>query len=299
MSVRGLSEGRLSLRESLRIFLVLQKQSSYHFEDLAYRYSKARPNCYQFSKRQEATCGNFVKAFVSLFISEREISRNVLGSLIDGSALNQYYNHSNLMLHDLLHESPFVPKNFKGQFSIASQSFSKFQASSSQSLLATQLLLCESDVKLPRVFLVSMSWVMTAKEPNIGDHKFVLIKHTNDNFQLVQNYRADPSLNRKAMNLRDWQKSQHPYSPRGGFDRKSMQLFLEDLLAFSSAGPGGFCTKLHASLFGVKLIDRNAGLRSYWPSVSFSELTDDCIHGSGHRCMANQLELDYTLLGKL
>eukprot|EP01035_Chromulina_nebulosa_P033571 gene33571-44959_t len=192
------TEARTSLRESLRIFAILQ-QSKHNFEELCYRYAERQKNqenisIYPFTQRvKDASCGNFVKAFVSLFIEKKEITRLSLNEIIDGSALRQLSNHPNLVLHSILHSEPsYLPHRWKDLFTDISCRLSKWQANSGHSTLANQLLLVEKEQHLPRIFLVSMSWVSILlphlqPEPQsypIGDHKYVLIKHNNDCFQL-------------------------------------------------------------------------------------------------------------------
>jgi hypothetical protein len=211
---------------------------------------------------------------------------------------------------------------------------SKWQANSGHSALTTQLLLVEEEQHLPRVFLVSMSWVsillphLQPQPPSlplsypIGDHKYVLIKHNNDCFQLVQNYISNSGdcdstafgTERKALTLRAWQESLHPYSSPEGFNKAGMQSFLYILGRFSCGGATGFSTSEHEEMFGVRLDECSAnqnhhrkeveqenkgkeanGVLPYWPSVSFRELDDDCIQGSGSRCMAEQLLIDCAL----
>ena len=95
-------------RTSLRIFAILQ-QSKHNFEDLCYRYAERQKkqeniSIYPFTQRvKDASCGNFVKAFVSLFIEKKEITRLSLNEIIDGSALRQLSNHPNLVLHSILY----------------------------------------------------------------------------------------------------------------------------------------------------------------------------------------------------
>ena len=301
------TEARMSLRESVRIFSILQN-SSHNFEDLCYRYSAKHEDMYKFSRDiSSATCGNFVRAFVSLFIRKNEINRVSLNKLIDGSALQQYYNHTNLVMYSFRHESKYLPAACNSIFSDVSDAFSKWQASYASKQLSTQLLLFEECEYFPRIFIVSMSWVLinhpcqACSSASIKDHKFVIIKHNNDSFQLVQNYISDYNMagkNRNAMSLRSWQDSQHRYSSRSGFDKAAMLSFLDSLGCFAVSGETGFCATKHEEMFGVKLLESNeydAFPLQYWPSISFMEIDDDCVVGFGSRCMAEQLLIDCKL----
>lgn len=334
------TEARTSLRESLRIFAILQ-QSKHNFEDLCYRYAERQKkqeniNIYPFTQHiKDTSCGNFIKAFVSLFVAKKEINRLSLNEIIDGSALRQLSNHPNLVLHSILYgdEPSYLAHRWKDLFTDISCRLSKWQASSGHSALTAQLLLVEEEQHLPRVFLVSMSWVsilLPQLQPSppslplsypIGDHKYVLIKHTNDCFQLVQNYISNSSdcdssafatmlgtlpTRRNALTLRAWQDSRHSFSSPQGFNKQTMQSFLSFLGRFSRGGEAGFSTSEHEEMFGVRLDECSSskeigegeeadGTLPYWPSVSFRELDDDCIQGSGSRCMAEQLLIDCAL----
>ena len=287
------TEARISLRESVRIFCLLQS-SPYNFEDLCHGYSKSRPDVFQFTRLlRDATCGNFIRGFTSLFLPRNEITRGSLSELIDGSALTQYANHSNLIL---LGMRDSVPDKILTSFSSSSHAFTKWQSCRSHSQLSSRLMACDADEDLPRVFLLSLSWALTLKtdsligESSIGDHKAVMIKHSNENFQLVQNYICDGG--REAMTLRDWQSSNHPYASKRGFGRGLMSQWLCHLFAFTGdEGNKGFSAKGHMELFGTHLPSLEA--LAYWPSFSFKEIDDDCIRGSGSRCMAVQLEQDF------
>lgn len=279
----------MSMRESVRMFCLLQS-SPHNFEDLCHGYSKSRPDVFQFTRLlRDATCGNFIRGFTSLFLPRNEITRGSLSELIDGTALTQYANHSNLILLDLRDS---VPEKFLSSFSSSSHAFTKWQSSRSQSQLSSRLMASDADEHLPRVFLLSMSWALIGVN-SIGDHKAVVIKHTNDSFQLVQNYICDGEVGgREAMTLRDWQSSNHPYASKLGFGRGLMSQWLCHLLAFTGdEGNRGFSANRHQDLFGTHLPFNEA--LAYWPSFSFKEIDDDCIRGHGSRCMAVQLEKDY------
>lgn len=301
------TEARASVRESLRIARLLQT-SPHAFEALCFRFAASRPGVFQFaaSGKDKETCGNFVKCFTSLFLPEKEITRVGLDAIIDGSAIKQLASHPNLLLHSWVHEAPYhyLPASSRGSLSTASGLVAQLQASSSSSLLSAQLLRHDEDAELPRVFLVSCSWVhlqkhMPTPPTDPFDHKFVLCKHSNDNFQLLQNYIRSSGGSRDALSLRAWQASRHPFCSIDGFNRADLGDFLGLLASFASGGNGAaFCASNHESLFGVRLgAGRGEGgdRTEFWPSLSYTELGDEHIRGSGSRCMANQLELDCRL----
>lgn len=143
---------------------------------------------------------------------------------------------------------------------------------------------------------------MPSPETEPHDHKFVIVKHSNDNFQLLQNYiRGSDSSggSREALSLRAWQASRHPFSSLDGFGRPEVGDFLALLASFADGGSGAaFCPKTHEDMFGVRLNvgKGDGGERSeYWPSLSYTELGEEHIKGSGSRCMAHQLEEDCRL----
>ena len=290
------TEARASLRESLRVFAVLAK-SPHRLEDLAHRYSLARPGVFPFADSDSATCGNFVRVFASLFLQEAEIRRTSLSLLIDGSAAAQYRNHANLVCHRVLHDAKWLPESWKPHFSSASHSLSTWQSLASHSRLKVALMSHDQDQDLPRIFLVSMSWVGSVAASTIGDHKCALIKHTNDNYQLVQGYCGSPSSGREALFLRQWQQSKHPYSDPLGFSKLRMSGFLLSLGAFAHADAGFDHRRGHHDMFGVDLVLGHCQEQQgdYWPSLSYQEIDDDCIRGSGSRDMAHQLEIDAAL----
>jgi hypothetical protein len=133
-----------------------------------------------------------------------------------------------------------------------------------------------------------MSWAnpSLSTSSSWGDHKFVLIKHGNEHYQLVQNYQGTAA--REVLNLLAWQASGHEYSSKLGFSKAAMVRFLSSLDLFAQA-QGPFSASVHADLFGVR-VNPGPGGSVYWPSMSHQELDDDSIHGSGSRCMANALE---------
>lgn len=298
--IRACTEARTSIRESLRIFRILQ-ESPHNFEQLCFAYStkSINSNTFQFASPNDASCGNFIKCFTALFLRKKDINRHILNSVIDGSAIQQYWNHSNLVMHSILLELSLMPEKWKwGILSGNADRISKYQARSSLNSLSDQLLITDDKENLPRVFLMSMSWVFVEKvngtsklkshDKPIGDHKFAVIKHDNDCFQMIQNYICDLTLQnpRPSLSLRDWQASGNPFSPAVGFSKAQMVLFLGHLGGFASDNK--FSSVTHEAMFGVH-VENGEG---YWPSFSFRELDDDCIRGFGSRCMANELLID-------
>ena len=124
---------------------------------------------------------------------------------------------------------------------------------------------------------------------DIKDHKFTIIKHSNENYQIVQGYITQNSKN-KGFGNSDWQKMvDNKYSSCDGFDKESMTTFLTTLGTFVD-NKTVFSTIDHYNMFGMRLEESNGC--DYWPSLSYSELVDSCIIGCGDRCVANAVE-DY------
>eukprot|EP01038_Epipyxis_sp_PR26KG_P017230 gene17230-23751_t len=226
------TEGRSSLRESLKIFLKLQDKisPSQQFEDLCHQYSfkhAKNSSMYQFPKSEQTSCGNFLKCFTSLFVKKSKITRNSLNNIIDGGILSQYYNHMNILLYNnkesyekwkfwsIMVQSLSSKKiiylqdislSFDNHYCSSSHSISTWKSKQGYLNLSTELLNNDVDELLPRIFLCSITWVFPTPSNNnnnsdaINDHKFVIIKHNNDNYQIVQNYIADDSSNNHNKN---------------------------------------------------------------------------------------------------
>lgn len=265
------TEARSSIRESLLIFNRIRGRE---IEALAHDYSLRNKSSYTFTK--ESSCGNFLKIFTGLFISRREVTRTGLESIIDGSALFQYTAHPNISLHSLL--SP----ESHALYSKLSQLISNFSSTRGHKLLSAEIMQYDDSRQLPRIFLVSVTWAFPTA--HIKDHKFVIIKHSNQHFSISQNYIAGQA--RLEQRLEDWYVDTNTiFSSREGFDKGTMENFLSRLFSFASSQKFSSVNNFH--MFGV-LHTRGDG-ETYWPSVSHREIHDSVIFGYGHRCMANDL----------
>lgn len=139
----------------------------------------------------------------------------------------------------------------------------------------------------------------SGSKTHIKDHKFTIIKHANDHFQLVQGYIAQdnssfakyvkgvhPGVHSEGFGLASWQRyGNSVYNNRDGFSRFQMREFLSLLDNF--VGNERFDGNAHETMFGVLPQHQYR----YWPSFSFRELTDDFIIGCGERPMADSIEL--------
>lgn len=171
------------------------------------------------------------------------------------------------------------------------------------SLLHSRLTYNDDREALPRVFFCSMIWInqpVFNSEPTtaqsvesdvIKDHKFSVIKHGNDKFQIVQGYIAQSAessgdgIPTAGFDLKHWQEmKENKYSSSFGFQLSVMNIFLGSMLKYVNNDRFDGCT--HKDLFGME----PKGGQEYWPSFSYSELTDNVFIGLGERHMANAIE---------
>ena len=267
------TEARISIAESLKAFKVLQSTG---IERLAHKWSAGRTSSFQFSSVTERSCGNFVRIMAALFLSDKQITRHVLNDCVDGSALNQLTSHPNVVLHSLdLPKSSFS--------SILGLRLSSMKSAAGHQHLSRELLRRDEDHDLPRVFIVSLTWAFSPSQI-LKDHKFALIKHTNNSFVVSQNYIKGRA--RLGMSLADWQgSSSTAFSSKDSFDRIVCTTFLAALGAF--ANNSHFDAKNFASLFGVEHT-RGAGVQVS-TSVSHREVKDEQILGYGQRDFCDAL----------
>lgn len=176
---------------------------------------------------------------------------------------------------------------------------------------------------LPRILFCSMVWItpnlnhtlcdnndnqnnnVTDIGKYIKDHMFTIIKHNNNSFQLIQGYielndmdiskeqeqgllksgKSSPAFGLSAwQNKHDLSKLLDNYSNRNGFDKIQMYSFILYLFKFSNDSK--FDANSHQKMFDVLLINGE----KYWPSLNYSELTDNFIIGNGERNISNNLE---------
>ena len=261
------TEARISIAESLKAFYVLQTTD---LERRAHTWSVVRPSSFQFSSVPERSCGNFVRIVAALFLSNKQITRHVLNDCVDGSALHQFSSHPNVLLHSLDLPVGSWP-------SILGLRLSSMKSAAGHQHLSRELLRRDEEHDLPRVFIVSITWAFSSSQI-LKDHKFALIKHTNDSFVISQNYIKGRA--RLGMSLADWHgSSSTAFSSKDSFNRIVCATFLSSLGAF--ANNSHFDAKNFASLFGVEHT-RCAGV-AVSTSVSHREIKDEQILGCGNR----------------
>jgi len=132
--------------------------------------------------------------------------------------------------------------------------------------------------------------IQTHDNNDIKDHKFTIIKYSNDHYQIVQGYMSQQNLINKGYGNADWQRMiDNRYSSCDGFNKDSMNMFLSTLGTFVD-NKTVFNTLDHYNMFGMQFEESNGN--NYWPSLNYCELVDASIIGCGDRCIANAVE-DY------
>jgi hypothetical protein len=134
---------------------------------------------------------------------------------------------------------------------------------------------------LPRIFMCSVIFInerlaMTTcyNLDAIKDHKFTIIKHSNDDdYQIIQGYRDHHDL--KGWNIIN------------NNSKLDMKTFLRLLQEFGTNRT--FNSSDYNKMFGVMHLKDNES--AYWGSFSVEELEDDDIKGSGGREIADQIEV--------
>jgi hypothetical protein len=234
-----------------------------------------------------------------MFISKKQICWAALGNIIDGTPIEVFLSNPNILLYSFRN-------NFSNPHTKKRYAYDKFAAkvsriSSSRNLESLRArLICNDDIAhLPRIMFCSLAWVQPTSEAdsemNVKDHKFTVIKHSNDRFQLVQGYVAESAttmnncgqqcIPSKGFDLRRWQESENIYSSSNGFNYILMSSFLKGMYNFCE--DSSFDAVGYASLFGVQ----PEGGHKYWPSFIYQELTDDVIIGCGERPVADALKM--------
>lgn len=324
------------------------------------------------------SCGNTLKCFAGLFLSKQQATSHQIDAIVDGLPAMQMLENLNILLFSF-RKWINAPIRIKNNW-IFTDIFNYLSRRQVEAL--TKALLEEDDPQmLPKVIFCNVAWVMPHKAhpiPNpiamdhdancpsnsVKDHKWAIIKHSADRFQVVQGYVPHISLpanckahDHKGYCLSSWQRlasnSAHipqvqapteigsvsvsaavavaaaavaadastiggaaitsnnkcgssdfvpamameveesvaaPYiaptfSSRHGFSGAEMQRFLNLLGDF--AANRNFDAAAYCEMFGV-YHDESDG-RTYWPSFSSRELSDDSIIGCGDRFMAESM----------
>jgi hypothetical protein len=164
--------------------------------------------------------------------------------------------------------------------------------------LSNQLLGNDDDHLFPRIFFCSLVWTFTEShnvddqmKNSVGDHKFTLIKHSNQHYQLIQGYIATSYVENgvkfrsKGLDLHNWRMKGSKYSKIEGFCYEMMRNFLGELCHFVEDNT--FNAHRHENMFGVKPYGQYL---DSWPALSHVELHDQDIFGCGERSYVEYIE---------
>ena len=289
----------MSIRESLRVLRLLERQARHvrgsgprlSLEALSFEYGSLHNLGHAFAgSREDYSCGNFVNCFTSLFVARRDMTTGTLDHISNGAPITAFLSHSNIFLYAYG----------------ANHRLSKWLSSTASKRQHARL--CEllfsrcGRHELPRVFLCSLSIVSPEQglpdQSDVldvtSDHKWVIIKHSNSNYQVLQGYIkgaagvCGAAVDRRPQSLHQWQSSSNAYSSARGNSRPRMSSFAARLLSFATDEV--FDSANYHQLFSARLPLMEG--RAYWPSLSFQEIDDGCvgIRGFGDRDLAGYIE---------
>ena len=200
MSAAQVSPGRVSIRESLRIFrvieehLVRRKADVGLFEQLVSSHnSKLTGRSTSSDSVPERSCGGTNLAFANLFFSRKQLRSNAASLATNGSPLEALTSNPNIAFWSLrqlaLTRRTGVQSWMAGYFGRV--------ASRQVDALSEILLQPDRAHELPRVLFCNCSWVLynnnhvavdMEQDTEVKDHQFSIIKHGTDCFQIVQGY---------------------------------------------------------------------------------------------------------------
>jgi hypothetical protein len=383
------TEGRLSIRESLATFGRISKYLADRPKEISL-FERMMDRFRSVSKLRMSArpmgCGHTNQSFASLFFSQeqqRHLSRHT-----DGTSLSQIVGNFNIVAYGVRKRWQWPASAER-----AVQSFMNSRATGSVTGLSNTLLEQDSPEVLPRVVFINMAWVLhqqgrqhqhqqhqqhqqhhqqhqqhqqqqEQKEQEqeeqeqdakcVKDHQFAIIKHGNNNFQVVQGYIGSLTKNCNSLCesvaaaaaaaattvavvddqqteggggggvgkhtdlrrrektiyggngsversggycLSSWQNQPAGalgatrynggrYASRHGFSLNEMAAFVVGLERF--AAEQTFSAANYKALFGVYHPESD-GLNA-WPSLTWRELDDAHIKGSGVRYTADQFE---------
>ena len=269
------------------------------------------------------------RCFASLFVASRDVD-----NLVHGSPVFQLFSNLNVLLCALRVKLMLPLGAALGlgvETSAERERYAQFATSLSSQASACALggfrkglLSNDSPEMLPRVFFCGISWVTPLGDASLGDdplellsdHRFAIIKHGDDRFQLVQGYMkmyasgskpvsgsslsaalddgCTPGLPSAAFGLSAWQGMEHnKYSSRAGFNRAALVELLKGLNGF--VRDPVFNSLSYSRMFGAT----PAGGGQYWPSLSYRELDDSDIVGFGNRSIAAAIEQTILVQGAI
>lgn len=104
----SLTEERISIRESLRIYLTISqylhdKKRNIKLSTFESICSNAKAKLMKDDKilkeTQVHSCGNTMNCFLSLFLSKKQVQQDEISHIIDGNAFYQLYSNPNMIIY--------------------------------------------------------------------------------------------------------------------------------------------------------------------------------------------------------
>lgn len=243
-------------------------------------------------------------------------------------------SNPNIILHSLQSarkDTKFNSVALEEKYFSVAKTLSTVAATYGFNSLYRKLLKVDHAHDLPRILFCSLAWVSPSgwSNPylwreesdslNFRDHKFTIIKHSNNRYQIVQGYLPSRHDRCRSAHTKDfdkncflgydarsWMMSGHSYSSSDGFDRSKLTEFMSHLHQFASGDK--FEPLSYENMFGVHtdahrwlgnfgqqtptVSDADRGNVGYThiPSLFHRELTDNHIIGCGSREMAHEID---------
>lgn len=230
------------------------------------------------------SCGNTMRCWASVFLSDEQINRNELFHIVAGGVWAQLVANPHVLLAERLPDT-----------GLARAFCQKWSVHAADDLLR-QLMASNDDGLLPRIFFCSMSWSTAPDRETKGherchhDHEFALIKHKeagalSPRYQLVQGYHS--TGNDAGFGLSQWQRSGNVHAALDGFGVGAAYECMLRLRAFGSNETWDDAN--HRAVFGSGATPMQG--RTYWPAFSFKELRDEVVLAGSARSLSHHLSL--------
>jgi hypothetical protein len=328
------TEARQSIRSALDDYRALEiylescsvatsKRRS--FESLV-QHSSVSDGCKRFEGK---SCGNTVQCFASIFLNRSRINEADIYAVLSGGVLSHMWFAPALFLctivgafprflfracsADAIWFRPSMCERYQSAMASARDAtllrfprYCRAVATAEVDSFREQLLLVEDMDKLPRVFFISLTWLLVdSLSAHLGsqrhhragevasdvwdglqDHAFAFIKRVSSipgfgyEYQIIQGYMD--SATETGYDALQWQQSGNRFCKSTGFGPETLGDFMAHLRAFAENHRWDGAN--HAATFNVKE-DRIAG-RPYLPSFACHELEDSHIVGWGERPMS-------------
>eukprot|EP00746_Dinoflagellata_sp_MGD_P032990 gnl/MRDRNA2_/MRDRNA2_178586_c0_seq1.p1 gnl/MRDRNA2_/MRDRNA2_178586_c0~~gnl/MRDRNA2_/MRDRNA2_178586_c0_seq1.p1 ORF type:complete len:355 (+),score=56.31 gnl/MRDRNA2_/MRDRNA2_178586_c0_seq1:20-1084(+) len=276
-------------------------------------------------EKHTLSCGNTVRCWASLFLSQRQINDDALHQLISGGIFKQIWNNPNLICSFILFKLKHVlkPQTLDSEVDVRLHDFRAYRLDCHSRLsaavlpmmrtfcckgafdaitaLRTQLLRDEVSQQLPRVFFCHMLWTLEAQRQQCqaasvwdgigGDHEMVIIKRLNKSadskhtFEFQLVQGYQSSEVEPGYSVTEWQCSGRRFSMVEGFHASELEILLQLLCKYATNRV--WCGDNHYKLCGIREVSYLQ--EKYLPAFSFRELTDETILGWGERPLSDHL----------